>query len=550
MYRALSLLCLALFIQNSFGAFEDRPTYGYHLRYGVPKAWKLKTAESVRIIGGSPVKTADLIPHQAGIITTLTTGWTSICGGSLISTTRVLTAAHCWFDGQSQARLFTVILGSLTIFSGGTRIETTNVRVHPEWRTNMLHDIAVVVIRQVTLTNNIKLISLPTASEANLNFVGVTGTISGFGKTSNAQASFPPTTALHHTTVTVITNEICQRNFPIKIESSHICTGGDNGRGSCDGDSGGPLTVTQNGRNILVGVVSFGHSDGCEARRPSVFTRVASYISWIHFGAFEDRPTYGYHLRYGVSKAWQMKMAEGLRVIGGSPVNTAAAIPHQAGIITTLITGWTSICGGSLISTTRILTAAHCWWDGQSQARLFTVVLGSLTIFSGGTRIETSNVRVHPEWRTNMLHDIAVVIIRQVTISNNIQTIPLPTINEVNLSFVGATGTISGFGKTSDAQSGFPPTTALHHTTVTVIANEICQRNFPILIHGSHICTGGENGRGSCDGDSGGPLTVIHNHRSILVGVVSFGHSDGCEARRPSVFTRVSAYIGWIQSLL
>lgn len=64
MCQALSLICLFLFIQTSFGTFEDRPTYGYHLKYGVPKARKLKVAESVRIIGGSKVTTADAIPHQ------------------------------------------------------------------------------------------------------------------------------------------------------------------------------------------------------------------------------------------------------------------------------------------------------------------------------------------------------------------------------------------------------------------------------------------------------------------------------------------------------
>lgn len=64
MHRVLSFLCLVLFVQNILGAFEDRPTYGYHLKYGVPKAWKLQMAERLRIVGGRPVNTADAIPYQ------------------------------------------------------------------------------------------------------------------------------------------------------------------------------------------------------------------------------------------------------------------------------------------------------------------------------------------------------------------------------------------------------------------------------------------------------------------------------------------------------
>ncbi|XP_075979473.1 collagenase-like [Anticarsia gemmatalis] len=267
------------------------------------------------------------------------------------------------------------------------------------------------------------------------------------------------------------------------------------------------------------------------------------------YGVFEDRPTYGYHRKVGVPKAFKLKSLESVRIIGGNPVANADAVPYQAGIITTLTTGWTSICGGSLLSATRVLTAAHCWWDGESQARLFTVVLGSLTIFSGGTRMDTTDVRVHPQWTVQMMNDIAMVGISKVTFSNNIQPIPLPTMADVNLDFVGTSGVISGYGKTSDAQNSFPSTTTLHHTTVKVISNTVCQKSFIIPIHGSHVCIGGER-RGTCDGDSGGPLAVVHNNQRIVIGVVSFGPSQGCEAGLPSVFTRTTAYLAWIQSHL
>lgn len=52
-------------------------------------------------------------------------------------------------------------------------------------------------------------------------------------------------------------------------------------------------------------------------------------------------------------------------------------------------------------------------------------------------------------------------------------------------------------------------------------------------------------------GDSGGPLNCQSPDGSWEVhGVVSFGSSMGCNyPKKPSVFTRVSAYIPWINDV-
>uniref|UniRef100_A0A8C5IKF8 Peptidase S1 domain-containing protein n=1 Tax=Junco hyemalis TaxID=40217 RepID=A0A8C5IKF8_JUNHY len=62
-----------------------------------------------------------------------------------------------------------------------------------------------------------------------------------------------------------------------------VCAGGDGVRSGCQGDSGGPLNCAVNGQYQVHGVTSFVSSQGCNvARKPTVFTRVSAYISWIN----------------------------------------------------------------------------------------------------------------------------------------------------------------------------------------------------------------------------------------------------------------------------
>merc|ERR1711978_456893 len=72
--------------------------------------------------------------------------------------------------------------------------------------------------------------------------------------------------------------------------------------------------------------------------------------------------------------------------------------------------------------------------------------------------------------------------------------------------------------------------------------NENCDAYYGI-VKDSQICINAEGGHGTCNGDSGGPLTF----NGVHVGLTSFGSSRGCESGAPDAFTRTSYFRDWIR---
>jgi secreted trypsin-like serine protease len=65
--------------------------------------------------------------------------------------------------------------------------------------------------------------------------------------------------------------------------NSKICAGGEVGKDSCRGDSGGPLMSTDpNTRNwVTSGVVSIGPQNCGTTGIPGIYTNVKDYVAWI-----------------------------------------------------------------------------------------------------------------------------------------------------------------------------------------------------------------------------------------------------------------------------
>lgn len=240
------------------------------------------TGRSGRIVGGS-VAVPNAHPYQVGLLARVNIFSTGLCGGSIIAPRVILTAAHCVTGTQS----IQVVLGAHRITTATEpsqqrqTVQPAGYRVHVGYNPQtLLNDIATLILPTAVVYNQfIQPSILPSGAEIDNLFVGTLATVSGWGRINDG--STVTAQELRFVRNNIMTNAICANTFGAIITPSNICMETTNGGSACNGDSGGPLTVSSGGRLVQVGIVSFGASAGCERGFPAVFVRVSSLLSWI-----------------------------------------------------------------------------------------------------------------------------------------------------------------------------------------------------------------------------------------------------------------------------
>ncbi|KAJ3648511.1 hypothetical protein Zmor_020308 [Zophobas morio] len=238
---------------------------------------------------------------------------------------------------------------------------------------------------------------------------------------------------------------------------------------------------------------------------------------------------------------WRKKV----KIVGGEDTEVNE-FPSMAALVDKFT--YDAFCGASIISEMYSLTAAHCLL--RKKPSDLGLLVGDHILSTGNdtdaaTLYKISDFIMHLEYDSNtQVNDIAIVkTVKPIEFSLEVGPVCLP-FRHTWMDFFAETVTAVGWGFTDFSGN---KSDTLQKVDLSVVANSYCASELPDPVTDQQICTYAPD-KDACLSDSGGPLFWEDDEarKLNLVGIISYG--IGCATDKPSVNTRVTAYLAWILS--
>ncbi|XP_054918310.2 tryptase-2-like isoform X2 [Dermacentor andersoni] len=419
-----------------------------------------------------------------------------LCGGSIISPSFILTAAHCVVGGVRRPRSVHVKYNATRADEGPSAL-VKKVVIHPRFNmTTLQSDVALLELSQpLRYGRFVKPVCLPSWK---IRLTNKKVIAAGWGHVSDDHVR---TDRLHYIKTTVLPFRDCPRSFNNsghEFASSEIFCTETNGKGTC---------------LILMDRLN---PRGCGVARP---------LGRIYNGKKIGR----------LYMPW---------IVHVSPASKFDPVTHEITI---------QDCGGSILSPQFILTAAHCVGTGGQRAADVRVYYNTTHVGKGPFTV-TKEFVAHQLYKKNSAgYDIALLKLAEpLQFDEYVRPICLPLRPRF---LTNKDAFIAGWGRSNETASS----PWLHYFKTKILPFHECQRTYESLqrkdaVGSAELVCAGVKGKSICVGDSGGPLTIWQRNRQryLQVGIASFSTKrGGCtNQQHPSGFTRVSHFVPWIRRLM